>query len=188
MAISKKINATTLGRSWGWLLGLGVLFILLGVWALKMVVGVTLVSILFLGVLFEIAGIAQLIDTFKSKQWRASAGHGLIALFYMAMGALIIFDPIMASSIITLLLACLLIIIGITRFIMAVSLHSHTAGWFFLLIGGIAAILFGVLIIAHWPISGLWVIGLFISIELIVTGWTYVFLAITMRKGQTLTR
>jgi uncharacterized membrane protein HdeD (DUF308 family) len=34
----------------------------------------------------------------------------------------------------------------------------------------------------QWPEASLWVIGLFIGIDLIFTGWTWVMLALSVRK------
>ncbi len=180
--VSKTKTFSGLDRNWSWLFGLGILFIFLGCLGLSMVVGLTLMSIFLLGVLFEIAGIAQLIDVVKSRGWQASLWHALIALFYIILGSFIIFDPILASSIITLLIAWTLVIIGLSRLMMAMSLRTHTTGWLFLLLSSIASIILGVLIIAEWPISGLWVVGLFISIELLINGWAYVFFSIVIRK------
>jgi uncharacterized membrane protein HdeD (DUF308 family) len=35
---------------------------------------------------------------------------------------------------------------------------------------------------AQWPLSGLWIIGLFIGIDLIFTGWAQVMLASGVRR------
>ena len=56
----------------------------------------------------------------------------------------------------------------------------HNWGW--PLIGGIAAIFLGFMILARWPISGLWVIGLFVAIELILSGWSYIFIALAVKE------
>ncbi|HAU2340623.1 TPA: HdeD family acid-resistance protein, partial [Legionella pneumophila] len=53
-----------------------------------------------------------------------------------------------------------------------------------LLLAGITAIILGILILMQWPVSGLWIIGLFIAIELIVTGWTYIFIAISVKMAK----
>ena len=58
----------------------------------------------------------------------------------------------------------------------------HEKGWAWILIAGLTAIVLGVLILMQWPYSGLWVLGLFIAIELIVNGWTYIFIALAMRR------
>jgi uncharacterized membrane protein HdeD (DUF308 family) len=38
------------------------------------------------------------------------------------------------------------------------------------------------MILARWPVSGLWVIGLFVAIEMIFGGWTYIFIALGARQ------
>ncbi len=169
-------------RGWGWLLGLGILLIVLGCLGLGMVVGLTLASVLFLGVLLIIAGLSQLFDVFQSKEWQAAGWHALIALLYLVGGGLVMYDPILASTLITALIAWVLIFIGITRLIMAGVLRG-ASGWGWLVFAGLTAILLGVLILLQWPYSGLWVLGLFIAIELLVNGWTYVFMALAIRRN-----
>ncbi len=171
-----------LQRNWGWLLGLGILFVVLGFIGLGMTVGLTLVSILFMGALFIIAGLVQIVDVFKSHHWKAIVGHALIAVLYIIGGGLIIHDPVLASAVVTALIAWILIIIGITRLIMAIVLR-HTSGWAWMLFAGLCAIVLGVLILMQWPYSALWIIGMFIAIELIVNGWTYIFVALGMRNS-----
>jgi uncharacterized membrane protein HdeD (DUF308 family) len=184
MARIKKLDKSIAGdmaRNWGWLLGLGVLFVILGCIGVSMAVGLTLISIVFLGLLFIVAGVAQIIDVFKSKQWKGAIYHALIAVLYIAGGSLVIYDPILASAIITALLAWVLIIIGITRLIMAIVLR-HSTGWGWLLFAGLVSIILGGLILMQWPFSALWIIGLFIAIELMVNGWSYIFIAFAMRR------
>jgi hypothetical protein len=47
------------------------------------------------------------------------------------------------------------------------------------LTNGIITLILGILIWIQWPISGLWIIGLFIGIHLIFTGWAQVMVAST---------
>ncbi|WP_133131326.1 HdeD family acid-resistance protein [Legionella yabuuchiae] len=170
-----------LRRSSSWLLALGILFVILGCIGLGMVVGLTLVSVFFLGILLLIAGLSQLIDVFKSKDWHASIWHALIAVLYLIGSGVILYQPLLASTVITAIIAAVLIIIGVIRIIMAFSLRD-ASGWGWMLFAGIVAVFLGVLILAQWPWSGLWVIGVFISVELIVNGWSYIFLALAIRK------
>ena len=169
-------------RSTGWLLGLGILFVLLGCIGLGMVVGLTLISVLFLGVILMIAGFIQIIDVFACKQWRGALWHALVGILYIIAGGIIIYDPILASEAITALIAWVLIFIGIARIMMAIELR-HATGWGWLLFAGLTAIILGILILLQWPYSGLWVLGMFIGIELLVNGWTYILIAITLRRN-----
>lgn len=173
----------SLQRNWGWLIGLGLLFVVLGTIGLGMVVGITLVSVLFLGAMLVVVGVSQLIDSIQSRLWKAVVGHVLIGLLYIVAGGLVIYDPLLASSVITAFIATALILIGVTRLIMAIALRG-SSGWGWLFFAGLVAIILGGLILAQWPWSGLWVIGLFISIELIVNGWTYIFLAFAIKNSQ----
>ena len=168
-------------RNWGWLLGLGVLFVLIGFVSLGMVVTVTVASMFLIGALIIFAGVSQLVDVFRSKGWKATIWHFLIGLLYIFAGCLIIYDPFLASTIITALLAWTLILIGVTRVIMAFAIRE-SQGWVWLLLAGLAALVLGIMILMHWPASGLWVIGMLISVELIVNGWGYIFLALALRR------
>jgi uncharacterized membrane protein HdeD (DUF308 family) len=61
--------------------------------------------------------------------------------------------------------------------------HRALKGWIWSLLAGLVSIALGAMIIAHWPASGLWVIGLFVAIELIFNGWSNVFIALAARKA-----
>ncbi|MDI1352402.1 MAG: DUF308 domain-containing protein [bacterium] len=183
MANTKKIAELPTGglkRNWGWILGLGILFLLLGFTGLGMVVGLTLVSMFFFGALLVVAGVGHLFDVCKHRDWQGIIWHALISILYIAAGCVVFYDPFLASTLITAILAAVLIIIGVTRIIMAMAL-KNSKGWLWLLMAGITAIILGIMILLQWPISGLWVIGLFIAIEMIVTGWTYIFIAMALR-------
>lgn len=185
MSKSKDIYEPALSgfkRNWGWVLGLGILFLILGCIGLGMVVGLTLASMFFFGALLIISGLTHIVDVFKHKHWKGMIWQALIAVLYIAGGCVVLYDPFLASTLITAILAGVLIVIGITRIIMALALKD-SQGWGWLLLAGITAIILGVLILLQWPISGLWVIGMFIAIEMIVNGWTYIFIAFALRNS-----
>jgi uncharacterized membrane protein HdeD (DUF308 family) len=53
-------------------------------------------------------------------------------------------------------------------------------GWHAL--NGLITLLLGILVLAQWPVSGLWVIGLFVGIELIFAGVAWMALALNLRS------
>lgn len=170
-------------RNWGWILGFGILSVILGCIGLSMLVGLTLVSMYFFSFLLLIAGITHIVDVFKHKEWRGVVWHAFIAVLYLAAAGVVLYDPFLASTLITGLLAGILIIIGLTRLVMAATLKKEK-GWGWLVLAGLCTLILGILILAQWPVSGLWVIGLFIAIELIVSGWSYIFIAFSLRNIQ----
>ncbi len=170
-----------LQRHWGWLLVLGILFVILGTVGLGMMAGITVMSMYFLAVLLFIAGFAQLVDTFKSRYWRGMLWHLVIAILYLLTGALISYDPILASAMITAFLAWSFILMGVARTVLWFKL-VQSPGSFWFLLSAITSILLGAILLAKWPMSGIWFTGLLIAIELIVAGWTYILLALSCRR------
>jgi uncharacterized membrane protein HdeD (DUF308 family) len=170
-------------KHWGWLLALGIVSILLGTIGFYMTLALTLASVLFFGVLILVAGLFQLVHAFTCKGWKSVLWHVLIALLYIAAGVDIIMDPARASVVLTLVLAGILIAVGLVRIIMAFQLRPAAAGWFWVALSGLVSIVLGGMILGQWPESGMWVIGLFVAIELIFNGWSYLFMALDARKA-----
>lgn len=186
MSREKTTNKTIISNltpSWGWTLGLGIFLVLLGAIGLGMAVGLTLVSMIFFSALLIIAGITHAIEVFKYKEWKGMIWRAFVAVLYIVGGCVVFYDPFMASSLITALLAGVFIIIGISRIALAFALKD-SKGWGWLLFAGIMAIVLGLLIMMQWPLSGLWVIGMFVAVEMLVTGWTYIFVAFAQRRAS----
>jgi uncharacterized membrane protein HdeD (DUF308 family) len=169
-----------LKHNWGWLLGLGIVLMVLGTIGLGMTFALTLASIVFFGVLFLIGGGVQLVHAFKCKGWKSILWHVVIALVYIVAGAVVVMHPLLGASVLTLVVAWSFIAIGILRIMIAVQ-NRAVKYWIWSVIGGVLAVIIGIMIIAQWPASGLWVIGLFLAIELIIAGWSYIFLALAVR-------
>ena len=65
---------------------------------------------------------------------------------------------------------------GIFRVVAAMTLRLHHWGW--MLLNGVITALLGLLVLAEWPSSGLFVIGLFLGIDMLFNGWTWVMLSL----------
>ena len=172
-----------LKKNWGWLLALGITSIVLGTLGFYMTFALTLTSVLFFGVLLLVGGLFQLAQAFTCRGWKAVLWHVLIGLLYVAAGIDIIYNPVRASEILTLLLAAILIAVGVSRIIMAFQIRAAVDGWYWSLLSGLVSMVLGGMIIAKWPESGLWVIGLFVAIELLFSGWSTIFVALAARKA-----
>jgi uncharacterized membrane protein HdeD (DUF308 family) len=80
----------------------------------------------------------------------------------------------------TLLLACVLMVGGLFRIIGSLMFRIPHWGW--TLAGGVINLLLGIYIYSQWPLDSIVVIGLFVGIDLIFTGWTWVMLALAVRS------
>ena len=170
-----------LAHKWKWLLALGILLVVGGVAGISMAVALTLVSVTLYGVMLLVAGIIQAFQTFHLRRWDNIVFHGIIAGLYIVAGFVVIRNPVLASSLFTLLLAGTMIAIGMVRIVIAFRVRG-TNGWLFALVGGVFALALGIMIMSHWPASGLVVIGLFVAIELIANGWTCIAIALAARN------
>jgi uncharacterized membrane protein HdeD (DUF308 family) len=61
------------------------------------------------------------------------------------------------------------------------ALSTRIDGWDGLLVSGIITLLLGLMIWNEWPLSGVWVIGLFVGIDMFFYGGWFVSLALAVR-------
>ena len=172
-------------HNWGWLLAMGILFVVLGTIGLGMTVALTLTSIIFLGAFLVVGGAFQLFYAFKDRKNRSGKEltlNVLLALLYIIAGIWVMNNPAMASALTTAMIAGFLAALGVLR-IMTAFEKKPEKGWGWLLAAGIASLILSLLIFLHWPSSALWVIGLFIAVEMIFHGWAYIIVALALRKS-----
>ena len=168
-----------LRKNWGWLLVLGIVLLLLGTVALLDSVLVTAISVLFLGWVLVIAGVVETVQTFRHRRSGHLFLHALNATLSLVVGIMLLLSPLAGALVLTLLLAVYFIVAGIFRTVTAFSLRLP--GWGWALFNGIVTLILGILIWIHWPATGLWVIGLFIGIDLLVVGGSQIMTAIAVR-------
>lgn len=169
-----------LRRNWGWLLALGICLIILGIIALVDSVAVTVISMVLFGWILLIAGIIEAVQAFRHRRSGHLFLHMLNAVLSIVMGLLLLRHPLAGAVVITLLMAAYFTIAGIFRIIAALAVRVPRWGW--ALVDGIITLILGVLVWAQWPVSGLWIIGLFIGIDLIIVGWSEVMLAFAVHQ------
>jgi uncharacterized membrane protein HdeD (DUF308 family) len=101
-------------------------------------------------------------------------------VLYLAAGVIIIDRPLEAAILYTLIMAVFFFVEGLFRIIAAISGRFRDWGW--VLLSGVITLLLGVLIWKQWPISGLWVVGMFLGIDMIVNGAAYIALGLNARR------
>ncbi len=160
----------------GWFLFLGIAYVFCGAVAIGSPLFVTLISVLFFGVLLLVAGMAGLIHAFWARGWDGFAVQLLGGILAGVMGFLLITDAAAGAAVITIIVGTYFLISGLFRLGFALS-HSHLAHRGSLLLSGAITLLLGILITAGWPGSTMWVIGTFIGVDLIFYGFSMIVLA-----------
>jgi uncharacterized membrane protein HdeD (DUF308 family) len=169
-----------LHESWPFVTGLGVALILIGVVAISSSFFATLATMLTFGILLLVGGIVQVFTAFWGRQWRGFVAQVLAGVLYLVVGVFLIERPLEAAAGLTLLVAAGLLVGGILRTILAAMERFN--GWGWALLNGVVSAALGVAIWRQWPLSGLWVIGLFVGIEMLLSGMSWVMLGLGMRS------
>jgi len=152
------------------LMGYGILSVIFGFIGLYMSTLMTITTILIMGVFMLIVGIVFSVESFSSPHWKGKLLNLFLSFLYAGAGVITILNPLSSAVWFTLFLTIFLALIGVIRIIMAFQIKSETRGWLWVAFGGILNIILALLVYMQWPESGLWVIGMFISIELIIHG------------------
>lgn len=168
--------------NWGWFFLLGLLLILLGGFLISSGFYGTLLSVMFFGALLVGAGLVQIVQAFLARRWSGLLLSLLLGVLYIVTGFLCISSPGLTALNLTLFIAGFCFVIGLFRMISSLMLHFEQWGWVFF--NGLITFILGILIYSQWPVSGLWVIGLFVGIDMILSGWTWILLSFSARQAN----
>ena len=172
-------GADELRRSWGWFLGLGIVLIILGVIAIGSAFLMTIASVWLFGWILIIGGVMEVVHAFWHKRWAGFFLDLLTGVLYVVAGGMMVNNPQESALLLTLLIAMFLVFEGVLRIVAALAVrYPH---WGSVLVNGVISLVLGMLIWRRWPVSGLWVIGLFVGIEMLLNGWSLVMLSMTGR-------
>ncbi len=177
---SLRHELEALRAEWYWFLLLGILMIVGGTIAIGYSVLAGIVAVTLFGILLVAGGAAQLVSSFWAGKWTGFLVSLLAGVLYVVVGGMMVARPVQAELALTLLIGTFFLVSGIFRIAASMSLRLHHWGW--LLLNGIVTSLLGLLVLAEWPSSALWIIGLFIGIEMLFNGWTWVMLAFGLRS------
>jgi uncharacterized membrane protein HdeD (DUF308 family) len=172
-------EGASLGRTWWLFLLLGLVSVFVGLLAIGSSFLATLASVTVFGVVLLTAGIAEVIHAVMVRNLKGFALHLLAAALYLLVGLFMLEDPLRAATVLTLLLAASFFVGGVLRIIFALAVRF--LGWPWVLLNGAVDLLLGILIWTEWPGSSLWVIGLFVGIDLLFHGWSWIILALSVR-------
>lgn len=170
-----------LSHKWGWMIFLGIVFLIGGFVGLYNVGIATLASVLVLGYSFIVAGVVEIVASFNFKSWGRFILWVLLGIATIAAGALLIANPVLGAATLTLFLGFILIASGALRIVLSFSMPKDSP-WVLVLVSGIISMLLGGTIVARWPVSSLYSLGIFLSIDLIFAGIAWLMMGNRLRN------
>jgi len=177
----KNAIGTTRGK-WGWFVALGVLLLIFGGIAFGNLFIATVASVYMIGWLMLFAGVVEIIHAFGVKTWGRFFYWLLSGLLYAVAGFFAFDNPLLASTVLTFLLAVALVAAGLLRIWVGYQHWSENgSGW--IVTAGVVTALAGLVIAMHWPVNSLWVLGLFLAVDLVFQGWSFIAFGLALRKA-----
>lgn len=181
--IPDRVNQTLepLRVRWGWIVALGVVFLVAGLVALGSVVMATVVSVAVVGVMMLISGIAEIINAFSVRTWSRFFLWVLLGALYVVAGIVTFRNPLLAASVFTLMLGAALVVSGCLRIVLALQM-TEGAPWVWVALSGVISLILGGIILAHWPVSSLFVLGIFLGIDLVFAGIGWISMGLALKR------
>lgn len=156
----------------------GVVMILLGVAAAAAPVFATLTAEVLFGWLMLLGGTIRLVGMLSTRKTPGAWWQVVIALVLLAFGVFLIVQPLAGVITLTQLFLVYLIAHGIASFFTSLQLKPFARSWSGLLLSGIVDGLLVVVIIAGWPDTSHWILGLLLGCNLFFFGLALLFVAL----------
>ncbi len=166
----------TIAAHRGWFKFLGAALAVAGVLAIAFPLAGGLAVEVWVAIACAVAGIGQCVHAFGARAWSDVLFGLVIGVLYLATAALLAINPMKGVVTLTVLLAVLMLAEGIIQVVLAARIRPN-GGWGYLAASGALGVALGAMIWAQLPSSALWVLGLFLGINLITSGFAFWVLA-----------
>lgn len=170
-----------LRAKWGWLVAFGIISMIAGLIALGSVVMATASAMVIVGFMMLMAGAAEIVAAFNAKDWSHRILWLLLGALYVFAGFVCLQNPLQAATLLTLMLGVALIVGGLLRIFLATRMKQGTP-WVWVVLSGIITFLLGLMIIAKWPASSLYVLGIFLGVDLIFMGSSWLSIGLALKR------
>ncbi|MCQ1569796.1 HdeD family acid-resistance protein [Neorhizobium galegae] len=173
-------SVSTVRDKWGWFLALGILLLVFGFIALANLFVATVASVFYIGMMMLVGGIAYLVHAFQVKGWDHILFWAASGILYTIAGLLAFWNPALTAVIVTFFMAVALIVAGMFRIWVGFRMRPmRGSGW--VIFGGVITALAGIVIALGWPVNSLWILGLFLAIDLTMQGWALIAVALAAK-------
>jgi len=168
-------------KSRGWLITGAILSLVVGLLALSSPLLFSFLIVRLLGAFALASGLISLFAAVFGKDVVPRGLNAIFALVRIGAGVALLSCVRSGLNLITLVFAVYLMVEGIFSIFGAFKIREHK-GWTFMLLSGIATLVFGLMVYAHWPSGSAWILGFFFGINLLFHGFSQLMLGLSASK------
>ena len=158
-----------------WVFGFGILLVVLGVIAIYLDIATTILTVVTLGAILLAASIVLVVFSVLARAWSGILLTLAVAALSAIAGFTMLSNPLASAAALTLVIGTIFIVAGVYRSIASIVMRFPNWGWS--LVNGLIALALGVLLVKGGPTANLWFLGLFVGIELIFQGMSWIMFA-----------
>ncbi len=185
-AIINRMIAKSIHQHWRFYLFEGLVLTILGIGAIALPVLAGLTLTLVLGWLFIIAGAVGLVTLFGTMRGARAPGlvwAALSSVVALMVGAVLLWDPVRSLATLTFVLVAYFIADGILMIFLALAHRRGLAGkWEWMLVNGVVDLILAAVVIAGFPGTLVWALGLLVGIDMVFGGTGLISMALTARR------
>ncbi len=159
----------------------GILLILVGVTGAVLPQLMALEAVTFIAFFMLFAGGVWATHTFKYA--KKSVKDWLKPLLLIGLGAYLLLHPIIGIASLGLLLSFYLMLDAFASFMFA-QLRHPLKGWGWMVFNGLTSIVLATLFLIGWPASSIWLVGLYIAINLFFNGLAMAMIGWEIKKSM----
>ena len=163
------------------LLVTGVLLTVIGLVALLSPVTAGSAVVRIVALILVVTGIVQLVHGYRSTARPDRLIWTVLGSVITLLGILVWFNPGIGSGFLATLLMLFFAAQGFWKISTSLRLRKFK-GWFWMLLSGLLSLIFVYLLWSQWPLSGAWVIGVLVGLDLLLSGIAAMVLATAMKR------
>jgi uncharacterized membrane protein HdeD (DUF308 family) len=185
MSTSPFGSAQQLGplrAKWAWIVALGVVYLIAGFIALGSLVSATVASVFVVGIMMLLAGVWEVFSAFQMKTWGKFFFWLILGVLYIIAGFVAFENPLLTAVWLTLILGAALVASGLMRIFLAFNM-KHGAPWIWVVVSGVITLLLGIIILVHWPTNSVYVLGIFLGVDLVLAGASWIGLGFGLKNA-----
>lgn len=171
-----------LGKAFGLSIFLSILMIVCGVVSFLLAAETSIAVVIIMAWIMMIGGVVQFVHAFRSKGVGLTLWKVVVALAYFATGLFLRLDVGIGVAALTLALIGFFIAQGVVCLIAFVRAPKGGASTW-LLLEGVVTVILGLMVWRHWPAAGLWILGAFVGINLVMNGTSRLMLTLAVRRA-----